>query len=79
MYDNQRKEGTHENQGGFQIFVVFVHVLGIVPDRLPPVHSVEVMLAVIVLDELGVIVPDGLGIIVLDGLEVHPQGLLDAV
>ena len=62
-HNNQKQGGTHENQGGVEIFVVLLHVLGIVFDRLSPVHGVEIEL----------------GVIVLDGLEVHPQGLLDAV
>ena len=62
-HNNQRKGGTHKNQGGVEIFVVLLHVLGIVFDRLSLVHGVEVEL----------------GIIVLDGLKIHPQGLLDAM
>ena len=63
MRNNQREGGTHEDQGGVEIFVVLLHVLGIVFDCLLSVHGVEIEF----------------GVIVLDGLEVHPQGLLDAV
>ena len=63
VQNNQEKGGTHEDQGGVEVLVVLLHVLGIVLDRLSPIHCVEIEL----------------GIIVLDRLEVHPQGLLYAV
>ena len=63
MHNNQRKGGTHKNQGGVEIVVVLLHVLVIVLDRLSLVHGVEIEL----------------GVLVFDGLEVHPQGILDAV
>ena len=59
----EEKAETHENQGGVEILIVLMYVLGIVLRRLSLIHGVEVKL----------------GIIVLDGLEVHPQGLLDAI
>ena len=63
VQNNQEKGGTHEDQGGVEVLVVLLHVLGIVLDRFSSVHCIEIEL----------------GIIVLDGLEVHPQGLLYAV
>jgi hypothetical protein len=62
-YSDQWYADTHENQGGIEVLVVFLHVFGIVFHCLSLVHGVEIEL----------------GVIVLDGLEVHPQGLLDAV
>ena len=61
VHNDHRKGGTDENQGGVEIFVVFLDVHVIVLVRLLLVHGVEIEL----------------GIIVLDGLEVHPQGLSD--
>ena len=55
--------GANENQGGVEILIVLLHVLGVVLHRLSFVHGVEI----------------DLGIIVLDGLEVHSEGLLDAI
>ena len=52
---------THEDQGGIEIFVVLLHVLGVVFDRLSFVHSVEVKL----------------GVVALDWLEERPQCLLN--
>jgi len=63
LYDDRVVAETHENQGGVEIFVVVLHVLGIVLGRLPFVHGVEIEF----------------GVIVLDGLEEHPQGILDAI
>ena len=54
---------THENQGGIEILVVLVHVLGVVLHSLSFIHRIEIEL----------------GVIVLDGLEVDPEGLLDAM
>ena len=54
---------THENQGGIEILVVLVHVLGVVLHSLSFIHRIEIEL----------------GVIVLDGLEVDPEGLLDAI
>ena len=62
-YNDQRYPDTHEDQGGIEVLVVFLHVFGIVFHRLSFVHGVEIEL----------------GVVALDGLEVHPQGLLDAV
>jgi len=56
LYSNKRKAETHENQGGVEVLVVFLHVLGVVFHRLSLVHGVEVEL----------------GIVVLDGLEIRP-------
>jgi len=53
---------THENQGGVEIFIVVLHVFGVVLGHLPFVHGVEI----------------DFGVIVLDGLEEHPEGVLDA-
>ena len=63
MDNDQRKGGTHEDQGGVEIVVILLHVLVIVLDRLSLVHCVEIEF----------------GVLVFDGLEVHPQGILDAV
>ena len=54
---------THENQGGIEIFVVLLHVLGVILHGLSFVHRIEIEL----------------GIVVLDWLEVDPEGLLDAM
>ena len=61
LYDDRVVAETHENQGGVEIFVVVLHVLGIVLGRLPFVHGVEI----------------DFGVIVLDGLEENPEGVLD--
>ena len=53
---------TNEHQGCVKIFVILLHVPGIVLDRLSLVHGVK----------------SELEVIVLNGLEVHLQGLLDA-
>jgi len=37
---------THENQGGIEILVVILHVLGVVLHRLSFVHGVEIELVV---------------------------------
>ena len=63
MRNNQRKGGTHEDQGGTKIIVILLHVLSIILDRLSLIHGVEIEL----------------GVIFLDGLEIHPQGILDAM
>ena len=62
-YSDYRYPDTHENQGGIEVLVVFLHVFGIIFQRLSFVHGIEIELRVVV----------------LDGPEVHPQGLLDAV
>ena len=54
---------TDKNQGGIEVFIVFVHVFCIVLGRLSFVHGVEIEFR----------------IIVLDWLEVHPKGILDAI
>ena len=56
-------EETHENQGGIEIFVVFLHVLGVVLHGLSFVHRIEIEL----------------GVVVFDGLEVDPEGFLNAM
>jgi hypothetical protein len=53
---------THENQGGIEILIMFLHEFGIVLRCLSLVHGVEIEV----------------GVIVLDWLEVHPESLLDA-
>ena len=53
----------HENQGGIEILVVLVQVLGIILHSLSFVHRIEIEL----------------GVVILDGLEVDPEGLLDAM
>ena len=58
-----RHAETHENQGGIEIFIVFLHVVGVVFHRFSFVHGVEIK-------------P---GVVVLNWLEEHPQGLLDAI
>jgi len=60
---DKRDVGAHENQGGVEILVVFLHVFGVVLHRLPFVHGVEVEL----------------GVTSFDWLEIHPEGLLDAI
>ena len=60
---DKRNAETHEDQGGVEILVVLLHVVGIVLRCLSFVHRVEVKPRVIVLDRL----------------EEHPQGLLDAI
>ena len=64
LYDTvMSKAKTHEDQGGVEILVVLLHVLGVVFHCLSFVHGVEIKL----------------GVVVLDRLEVHPEGFLDAV
>ena len=53
---------THENQGGIEIFVVLLHVLGVILHGLSFIHRIEIEL----------------GVVVLDGLKVDPEGLLNA-
>jgi len=55
--------GTHENQGGIEIIIILLHIIGVVLHRLSSVHSVKIEA----------------GIVVLDWLEVHPEGFLDTV
>ena len=54
---------THENQGGIEILVVLVQVLGIILRGLSFIHRIEIVL----------------GVVVFDGLEVDPEGLLNAM
>ena len=54
---------THKNQGGVEIVVVLLHVIGVILRRLSFVHCVEIK-------------P---GVVILDRLEVHPEGLLDTI
>ena len=54
--------GTHKNQGGIEILIILLHVIGVVLHRLPFVHGIEIKL----------------GVIVLDWLEVHPERCLNA-
>ena len=49
-YSDYRYPDTHENQGGIEILVVFLHVFGIIFHRLSFVHGVEIELRVVVLD-----------------------------
>jgi hypothetical protein len=63
MYHGNCNAETHENQGGVEILVVLLHVLGVVLRCLSFVHGVEIEL----------------GVVVLDRLKVLPQSLLDAV
>ena len=58
-----RKLVTYENQGGIEILVVLVQVLGVVLHSLSFIHRIEIEL----------------GVVILDGLEVDPEGLLDAM
>jgi len=62
-YGDKRNTETHENQGGVEILIVFLHILGVVLHCLSFVRGVEIKLWVVV----------------LDWLEVHSQGLLDAI
>ena len=54
---------TNENQGGVEILIVSLHILGVVLHRLSFVHCVEIKS----------------GVFVLGWLKVHPEGLLDAM
>ena len=54
---------THENQGGVEILVVPVHVLGVILQSLSFIHRIEIEL----------------GVVVLDGFEVSPEGLFKAM
>ena len=58
-----RKLVTYENQGGIEILVVLVQVLGVILHSLSFVHRIEIEL----------------GVVIFDGLEVDPEGLLDAM
>ena len=58
-----KKTETDEYQGGVEIFVVLLHVLGVVFHCLSFVHGVKVKLWVVV----------------LVWLEVHPEDILNAV
>ena len=52
--DNSRSERrtTYKNQGGIEVLVVFLDVVGVVLCRLPLVHRVEVETSIVVLDGL---------------------------
>ena len=54
---------AHENQGCVEVFVILLHIVGIVLRRLLFVHCVEI----------------DLGIVAFDRLEIHPESRLDAV
>ena len=58
-----RKLPTYENQGGIEILVVLVQVLGVILHGLSFIHRIEIEL----------------GVVVLDGWEVDPEGLLNAM
>jgi len=60
---DKRNAETHENQGGVEIFIVFLQVVGIVFHCFSFVHGEETK-------------P---GVVVLDWLEEHPKGFLDAI
>ena len=53
---------THEDQGGVQVLVIFLDVVGIVLHRLSLVHCIEIEA----------------GIVGLDGLEEDSEGILEA-
>ena len=59
----REKTETHENQGSVDLFIMLLHVFGVIFHRLLFVHGVET----------------NLGVTFLDRLKVHPEGLLDAV
>ena len=52
--DNSRSERrtTYKNQGGIEVLVVLLDIVGVVLGRLPLVHRVEVQTSVVVLDRL---------------------------
>ena len=58
-----RKLVTYENQGGIEILVILVQVLGVILRSLSLIHRIEIEF----------------GVVILDGLEVDPEGLLDAM
>ena len=47
-----RMADTHENQGGIEILVVLVQVLGVILHSLSFIHRIEIELGVVVLDGL---------------------------
>jgi len=63
LYGGKSITETHKNQGGVEVLIVSLHILGVVLHRLSFVHGVEIKLQVVV----------------LDWLEVHLEGLLDAM
>ena len=54
LYGCKGNSGTHENQGGVEVFIVLLHVFGIVLRRLSFVHGVEIKIGIVVLDRLEV-------------------------
>ena len=52
--DNSRSERhtTYKNQGGIEVLVVLLDIVGVVLGRLPLVHCVEVETSVVILDGL---------------------------
>ena len=58
----KRRPETHEYQGGIEVLVVLLDVVGIVLGRLPLVHGVEVET----------------GIVGLDGLKESSESILEA-
>jgi len=56
------RRATHEYQGGVEVLVVLLDVVGNLLCRLPPVHGVEVET----------------GIVGLDGLKESSEGILEA-
>ena len=60
---DKRNAETHENQSGVEIFIVILHVVGVVFHCFSFVHGEEVKS----------------GIVVLYWLEEHPKGILDAI
>ena len=47
-----KRHATYKNQGGIEVFVVLLDVVGVVLCRLPLVHCIEVKTSVLVLDRL---------------------------
>ena len=50
--NGSERDPTYKNQGGVEIFVVLLNIVGVVFSRLPLVHCIEVETSVIVLDGL---------------------------
>jgi len=60
--DESGRRATDEYQGGIEVLIVLLDVVGVVLGRLPLVHGVEVET----------------GIVGLDGLEESPESILEA-
>ena len=52
MTRSRERSTTHKNQGGVEVFIVLLGVVGIVFSRLFLVHRVKVKTSVVVLDGL---------------------------